>query len=290
MKLTTVKLGFVLFSVAFAAQASTNDAPNTPISFSPVNVNKALSVPAPSPRGQVASNTTSNTVIVRPNRMEYVPISVKNVNYLQCKNGVINDRTLSEEKPLIFNRGSSGNDAFIKTKARKEQNTQKVLYYTEDLDLYVVCDGEVYSMMLQPKMIEPQRIILDGGKGKQIASNVQKINGMPHEETVIDILDKVHSERGNLPHVFQVTKANLNEPWNRVTEKTSARLREKIKLEGSGMTVYLYQMYSRLGDTLHEMDVVNAQLQAGTFAVRLYNHAPKPDTTFLGYVVTWEAL
>jgi len=291
MKLTIVKLGiFVMSSVGFAVHASTNDSPNAPISFSAVDVDKALSIPAPSSKTQTPLDALDNTVTVRPNRLEYVPISVKDVNYLQCKNGVINDVTYSDEKPLIFKRGNQGTDAFIKTKARKDQNSSTVLYYTEDLDVYVVCDGEVYSLMLQPKMTVSQRIVLDGGKGKQIAANVTKISGMPHEEAVIDILDKIHSERGNLPSVFQVTKADLNESWKRVTDKTSARLREKIKLEGSGMTVYVYQLYSRLGDTLHEMDVVNAKLQAGTFAVRLYNHSPKRDTTFLGYVVTWEAL
>lgn len=279
-----------LLATSMFVSADTNDAPNAPISYSRIDTNKALAIPAPAPQGGVASSYDSNVITVRPDKLVEVPISVKDTNFLVCKNGVIADRTFSEEKPLIFKKSNDSASAYLKTSALKDQVSQKVLYYTEDIDLYVVCDGQVYSMMLKPQMRTPTRIILDGGRGKQIQANVAKFSGMAKEEVIVDILDKIHAERGNLPPVFHVTKSNLNEKWQPVTDKTNARLREKVKLEGSGLTVYVYQFYTRLGDALHEMDVVNAQLKSGVFAVRLYNHTPKKDSTFLGYVATWEVL
>lgn len=274
--------------LAVSAHADTNDAPNAPISFNSVNPDTALAVPGS--RTYPNSNQQQGVAIVKPNKLAYLPISVKDVNYMVCKNGRITDRTFSEEKPLEFKRGSSGEDAYLKLRAKQEQATSELLYYTENIDLYVVCDGEVYSMMLTPTMNQPQKIILDGGQGKELKANIAAFGHMPREEMVVEMIDTIHNERGQLPGTFHVKKAGYSEKWRNITPNTQAKLLQTVKLEGSGMTVYAYQMYSKKGDSLHEMDVVNAQLQNGVFGVRLYNHRPKAEQTFLGYIVTWEAM
>ncbi len=67
------------------------------------------------------SEEKTNSTYIYPGVLTRTPISISDQNLLTCRNGKINDRVFSAEKPLIFTPSKNKNTAFIKLQAK--QNT-----------------------------------------------------------------------------------------------------------------------------------------------------------------------
>ncbi len=238
--------------------------------------------------GQSKSNSEekTNSTYIYPGVLTRTPISISDQNLLTCRNGKINDRVFSAEKPLIFTPSKNKNTAFIKLQAKQNTATGKLLYYTDPVDLYVTCDDEIYSLLLLPTKTHSQHIILDGGRGKELAQKANGYRELPLEEVIIDMLDKVHTD-DQVTGTFH--RVNNPEPkWVNITPKTKALLKSSYNIEGIGIAVHQLALRASDADSLHETDLLRSQLKQNIIGVRIYKHFLPRNGTTTAYIVTRE--
>ncbi len=232
------------------------------------------------------SQEQENSTYIYPNVLTRTPISISDFNQITCKNGKITDRVFSSEKPLIFNPNKSKEIAFVKLQAKQNSTTGKILYYTDAVDLYITCDDEIYSLLLVPAKVHAQHIILDGGRGKELAQKAIGYKELELEEVIVDMLDKVHSE-DQITGTFHKVN-NPDAKWIDITRNTKGLLQSSYNVEGIGIAVHKIALRSIRADTLHETDLLKANLKKNIIAVRVYKHALPRNGKTTAYIVTRE--
>lgn len=213
-------------------------------------------------------NPIQNKQTVKPGALQPVTISQSDVNLVQCQAGAITDRTYSTEKPLIYEPGKGTDGKISYIKLQQQEVDGEVRYYTKELELYVTCGGEVYSLMLVPKDVRTQHLILSPGRSEAMNRNLAMFGELDLEEAAVTLIDKVQFE-ADLPASFSVSDALPGETnWKTVSPYVRARLIRSVKPDGVGLVVHEYVMFTEASEaTLSEFDFV--KLHDNTFAVRL---------------------
>ena len=243
--------------------------------------------------GQTFTNTTvakqdfkpiDNKTVVKPGRMEVVNISQTDVNLIVCKAGAITDRTYSQEKPLIYKAGEGTEGSVGYVKLQQQQIDGEARYYTKEVELYLTCGGEIYSLMLIPKDIRSQHITLSPGERGDIERNLALFSELDLETSAVTLIDKTQYEV-NLPASFSISTPGADETrWKEILPDVRARLVRSVKPDGIGLIVHEYLIYSwRDQITLNEFDVVG--LHKNTFAVRLTKQVLRKRETAKAYIV-----
>ena len=225
-----------------------------------------------------------NKTVVKPGRMEVVNISQSDVNLIQCKSGAITDRTYSQEKPLVYKAGEGTDGTVAYVKLQQQMVGEETLYYTKEVELYLTCGGEIYSLMLIPKDIRSQHISLSPGERGDIAKNIAMFNDLDLETSAVTLVDKVQYE-AELPASFSISTPSINETeWKEILPEVRARLVRSVKPDGVGLVVHEYLIYSWQDEvTLNEFDVVG--FHQNTFAVRLTKQTLHKRETGKAYIV-----
>lgn len=231
------------------------------------------------PKNEIANRAPT---FVYPGKLQSVIVSNTDVNLIQCEHGIITDRTYSEEKPLIYqvSEGGDGSASFIKF--LKQNVNGEELLYTKQVELYVTCGGQIYSMMLTPEAIPTQHVILSGGKSNSLKSNISMFKELDLEDAAITLIDKVQFET-ILPDSFSQTMADPYQPWAQIIPTVKARLVRSVKPEGVGLIIHEYLVFSEVDQSLNEFDFV--KLRLNTFALRLSNLNIQSNGTVRAFLV-----
>lgn len=230
------------------------------------------------------TSVDSTVQVVYPDQFTPVTISSRDVNYLKCNDGYITSRTFSEEKPLMYEKGQKDDHAFLKLKTQVFSDGV-VKYFKDPLELYVTCNGEVYSMQLTPSEVYSQKIVLKAGQSNVIKKNIAMFKGMALEKTAIDLIDKVQFERNSLPPTFK-TINSVDNNWIPLTKsKVKYQLLRTIKPEGIGLQVKEYLIWTPEDTKLNEVQFVKYPIVKNMFSLRLGSSFLKKETTTKLYVV-----
>lgn len=230
----------------------------------------------------------NNTVTVRPDGLQRVVISNKDVNMIMCRDSTITDRTFSEEKPLTYKKSpSSDHIAFIKVLSQKQGND--VYLHSGEIELYITCGTVVYSMILIPEAINTQKIILEPGKKAALKTNIKLFSDMPIEDAATSLIDKVQFN-SVLPDSFTVINSNDTSWIDLVAGKKSdkvlpikVKLIKRVSPDGIGMEVYEYLVFATEDFSLNEFDF--AYLTQNAFAIRLANSQLKKHGVTKAFIV-----
>lgn len=135
---------------------------------------------------------------IKPEAPIEVELSSSDVNRITCA-GPISDLIYSQEKGIEgqFN----GNNAFIKYKLMRAGDEET--YASKPTELYVVCGGEVYTLIATPKRIPAVTLKLSSPKSAKAGLTFA---GMPYERKVVQLVQEGY--KGVYPEYYKIVEEN----------------------------------------------------------------------------------
>lgn len=126
----------------------------------------------------ISPGYVSAQAVVQAEKTTNVTVSARDVNRLVCETPVT-EVFWSQEKPVDVT--SEAGNVFVKFKVLHGAADQ---YTSQSVDVHVVCGGAVYTLILQPRMVDSVTVHLGDELGEQIQSTLTEWAALPIEEKV----------------------------------------------------------------------------------------------------------
>ncbi len=217
------------------------------------------------------------TQTVAPDERTAVRVSNRDINRFVCP-GTMQDMIYSKEKDITGHFSKS--DAFIKFKIMKIGSTKQ--YATTDNELFLVCDGNVYTIIAQPSNMPSTTVRLTPPKGDSFKQNIATFKNMPLEKQALLIIRQAYSE--NYPSSYTITataqKVSIRPDLN-------VQLKQYIDVEGIGLRLKSYDVQSTTAHsiTVKETDFLRSSISPSLLAVAVLDHTLRPKETTRVFVV-----
>ena len=222
------------------------------------------------------TSVAANQSVV-PDVRTTVKLSNRDVNRFVCP-GAMQDMIYSKEKALTGHFSKS--DAFVKFKIK--QTGIKKEYATADHELFLVCDGNVYTVITQPTNMPSTTIRLIPPKGDSFKRNVAMFKNMPLEKQALLILRQAYDEQ--YPSSYKITNAQEQLSIN---PELDVWLKQYIDVEGVGLRLKRYDLTSLALEKIRikETDFLRSDVSPSLLAVAIENHTLGPNETTRLFVV-----
>ncbi len=163
-----------------------------------------------------------------------VELSNHDINRIVCP-GPMTDLIFSREKGLTGH--FSGNNAFIKFKI--EKNGDEYVYTTTPNELFVVCNGAVYTLIATPRDIPSVTLRLASAKGKRFKHNIARYRKMPLEKQALQLIREAYA--GSCPSSYRITPASGKSSLS-LSPHLETTLQRTIDVEGVGLRLKQYRV------------------------------------------------
>jgi conjugal transfer pilus assembly protein TraK len=206
-----------------------------------------------------------------------VELSAREINRIVCP-GQMTDLIFSEEKGLTGH--FSGNNAFIKFTA--EEVGGKLKYSKEPSEIYVVCNGSVYTIIGAPVEINAVTVRLALPKGETVEKNIARYKNMPLEKQALQLIKEAYD--GVFPSSYQVIDKAV--PVHLCPDLDLVR-QQVVEIEGVGLRLKSFKATSRLATDLElaEKTFLTAAVGNPILAVAIEQHNLKPKQSTRIFVV-----
>lgn len=205
----------------------------------------------------------SNIVYVKPNRVTMVEMSSLDINRVYC-DGEITDVIFSEEKGVKVKIVK--NNAFVKFVVKKIED--KEIPIENPVDIFFVCDNQVYSVIAMPKRIPSAFIYLEA-KEKKVQEVVERAKDLPYEKRLLEIIKAIYTNKYE-PN-YQVV--NVNKEYY-LFKDVKVVLERIIDIEGEGLRGKVFRLETFFDSgtqylEVKEKDFVKKELTSIPLAVSL---------------------
>jgi conjugal transfer pilus assembly protein TraK len=205
----------------------------------------------------------SNIVYVKPNRTTMVEMSSLDINRVYC-DGEITDVIFSEEKGVRVKIVK--NNAFVKFVVKKIED--KEIPVENPVDLFFVCNDQVYSVIALPKRIPSAFIYLES-KDKKIQEVVERNKDIPYEKRLLDIIKAIYVNKYE-PN-YQVVRVNKE---FYLFKDIKVVLEKVIDIEGEGLRAKVFSLTTQFDSNtqaleIKEKDFVRKELTTIPLAISL---------------------
>ncbi|MBU0665267.1 MAG: type-F conjugative transfer system secretin TraK [Proteobacteria bacterium] len=193
-----------------------------------------------------------------------VQLSNRDINRIVCS-GPMSDLIFSEEKGVTGH--FSGNSAFIKFKA--EEMNGELLYAETPSELFVVCNGAVYTLIAEPHEIPSVTLHLAAPAKDVFQKNIDHYKNLPLEKQVLQIIREGYE--GGYPSSYKVSNADTLIP---LCGDLSVNLLQTVDVEGVGLRLKQYKVVSTKGETmeLQEKTFLSLGISESILAVAIEDH------------------
>lgn len=211
----------------------------------------------------VSVMASAAAITVYPNRPATITLSNQDVNRIHCTSGDINDAFYSEEKGIILQ--NNGADSFVKFDVVVRGDKRE--YVSTRNELYITCNNEVYTLLVNPQPMPAQTVHLISRTKKTLEENISALNGIPEEDRAVNL--SIAALKGKLAQQYGVKK--------RAAHKTAMVLGVRVKqvsghhVLGSGLIVDEYQLTNETVDDqlLREPNFLRPEFGQSIYAVTL---------------------
>ena len=198
----------------------------------------------------LTANAQALQVVERSQKYQVVDISLKDLNRITCSGGKLTRVIYSKEKGIMIKQ--VGNDFYVKVIPVEETDPfgkTKIIYRAKPTEVYAYCSGNVFSLILNPKDIPAETIILkvNGNSEKKRAGSFER--EMPYEETLLRLIKYAYKE--NVPPGYSAKEVNKI-----VKDYTHLEVVLKRVYEGSALNVYEYILTAKNKVYLNESQFV----------------------------------
>ena len=206
-----------------------------------------------------------------------VELSGREINRIVCP-GQMTDLIFSEEKGLTGH--FSGNNAFVKFTA--EEVGGKLRYSKEPSEIYVVCNGSVYTIIGAPAEINAATVRLALPKSETVEKNIARYKNMPLEKQALQLIKEAYS--GAFPSSYQVTDKAV--PVSLCPDLDLVQ-QQIVEVEGVGLRLKTFKATSRLTTDidLEEKTFLSSRIGNPILAVAVEQHTLKPKQSTRVFVV-----
>lgn len=203
----------------------------------------------------IPSNTAEGAteLFVEPETSTPIKVSNRDVNRVHCA-GPIEDVIWSNEKPMSVSPAKNGN-VFVKFLVRRQGD--KEVATTMPADLHVVCNGQVYTMILYPKPSDSVTIHLGRGRADALRSVTHEWGALPLEERVKRITLAMFREE--TPSGFTRSPSRGTRRDVALYQGMSVQGVYEMRAPGLGLNATEYRVVARQATTLDERDFLLPQ-------------------------------
>jgi conjugal transfer pilus assembly protein TraK len=193
---------------------------------------------------------------VLPETTVLLNVSHANINRIVCP-APIQDTVFDETKGVSVKH--IGRDVFVKFLTANLSDAVPV-------ELFLVCDGDVYSLVLNPIEMALQTVHLSSGNKKRIVENRELFAGLAYEEKLSQIILGVLTDQ--VPEGFTVA---IHKAPVTIFRDIKLELTRIITIDGEGLRVkeYLAELIGESPVTISESDFITAELSAEPIAVSI---------------------
>lgn len=228
---------------------------------------------------EVTVNNITTVDIV--NGYKYLDISKTDANRIYCESGDITEIVYSEEKEINIQK--IGQNAIVKLIPINEMQGEEVLSTTINSftrETYITCDGKMYSLVLVPKDIQAQTIILKTPLTKeQSKRNNKKVEIVNEYQSVITELIKNGYKEENLDD-FRTEYVN-----KRIADYKELSLTEYKKYNGETFNLQEFEIKANDKD-INVDEKLFLPFFKNPIAISLEMFTIKANTTARMFVVT----
>ena len=226
----------------------------------------------------MAMNAQASDVIL-PEVPTTATVSSHDINRIVCP-GQMNDLIFSQEKGLVGH--FSGNSAFIKFKIKiKDDGNGGYTYATKPSELYVVCDGVVYSLIVTPKDIPAVTLRLASPKGKSFRKNIAHYKNLPLEKQALRIIREAYND--DYPTSYRIARASKEIP---LSSAFSTKLVQAVDVDGVGLRLRKFRVTAGTRKVhVDEKDFLSSAISDSILAVAVEDHNLKPGESTRVFVV-----
>jgi conjugal transfer pilus assembly protein TraK len=205
----------------------------------------------------------TNVVYVKPNRMTMVEMSALDINRVYC-DGELTDVIFSEEKGVKVKIVK--NNAFVKFVIKKIGDEE--ILVDKPVDLFFICNNQVYSIIAIPKRIPTVLIYLES-KERQLQEIVERVKDLPYEKRLLDIIKAIYL--GKYEPNFLV--AGVNKEFY-LFKDLRVILEKVIDIEGEGLRAKVFRLETDFRSStqyveIKERDFIRKELTSFPLAVSL---------------------
>jgi len=206
-----------------------------------------------------------------------VELSNHDINRIVCP-GPINDLIFSKEKGLIGH--FSGNNAFIKFKI--EDTGDEYIYADTQSELFVVCEGAVYTLIVTPADISSTTLRLASPRGDALKKNIAHYKNLPLEKQALQIIREAYN--GTYPSSYRVVESSRPVTLSPDLETI---LHQAVDVDGVGLRLKKYQVTSLAQSDIHvdEKIFLSSTISKAILAVAVEDHKLDPGETTRVFVV-----
>jgi len=203
--------------------------------------------------------------LVTPEKTTMVNMSNIDVNRIVCPVNV-QDVVYSSEKGVVVK--VIGRNVFVKFQVKKiiEDTEEKVVYSTLPVDIHVVCNNKVFSIIAVPKRI-PAALVYLKDKESEIKSHLQEVEGSSYEERLALLVKQLFSGQIPLGSDFIEDEKQFNFYKDLIIQKKGFYV-----IEGEGIQISYFEI-SYKGDKpfvdLNERMFLKQELTTRPLAVSL---------------------
>lgn len=206
-----------------------------------------------------------------------VELSNHDINRIVCP-GAMSDLIFSQEKGMTGH--FSGNNAFIKFKI--EDAGGEYNYADQDSELFVVCNGAVYTLIVTPRDIPSATIRLASPQQNSFKQNIAHYKNMPLEKQALQVIREAYNE--NYPSSYRVI--NSNEPIE-LCPSIKTTLIQSVDVDGVGLRLKKY-LITAMGTEQNYVDeklFISPLISNSLLAVTVIDHTLRPGETSTVFIV-----
>jgi conjugal transfer pilus assembly protein TraK len=206
-----------------------------------------------------------------------VELSNHDINRIVCP-GPMSDLIFSQEKGITGH--FSGNNAFIKFKI--EDVGDEYNYADQDSELFIVCNGAVYTLIVTPKDIPSATIRLASLQQKSFKQNITHYKNMPLEKQALQVIREAYNE--NYPSSYRVIDSS---EAVELCPRIKTTLIQSVDVDGVGLRLKKY-LITATGTELSYVDeklFVSPFISDSLLAVAVNDHTLSPGETSTVFIV-----
>jgi conjugal transfer pilus assembly protein TraK len=206
-----------------------------------------------------------------------VEFSSREINRVVCP-GQLSDMIYSEEKGLTGH--FSGSNAFIKFTA--EEVAGRLVYREEPSEIYLVCNGAVYTLIATPAEISAVTVRLAPAKTETVEENIGRFANMPLEKQALQVIREAYG--GRYPNTYQVVDQAVSVDLCPDLELVREQL---VAVEGVGLRLKVFKATSRANTSidLEEKLFLSTVIGSPILAVAVADHRLQPGQSTRVFVV-----
>lgn len=198
--------------------------------------------------------------VILPEVTTKVKLSNTDVNRLVCPDG-IKDVVFSQEKGIKV-KITDGN-AFVKFQVIKKG--EEMIYTEVPSEFYVVCGGDIFSLVGIPQRIPAQTIRLTSGQKQKIKQNLALFSGMPLEKKILTLIRQTYTDQ--LPESYLIREVGRQVS---LFPNLWINFIREIVVEGEGIAVLEYRVSPKPGTQeihLTEQEFLRSELTSQPLAI-----------------------